>query len=100
MPTYATLFSHPAKGKENVDTIPTDLFPRAQEITQELGGETKQLYFGSMGEYDGVAILEFPDGKSIEQFRIAFEQEGTHHFENYEVFPAEEYFEMIEEATS
>lgn len=33
MPTYAALFMHPAKGKENVDAIPTEVFPRAHEFS-------------------------------------------------------------------
>lgn len=99
MPVYANLFTHTETGKQDIDTIPTEVFPLAQELTGELGGEVRGLYYGSMGEYDGVAIVEFPDEKSMEQWRLAFEQEGTHHIEHYEVFEAEEYFEMIEEAT-
>ena len=99
MPIYANLFTHTETGKQDIDTIPTEVFQLAQELTEKLGGEVRDLYYGSMGEYDGVAIVEFPDAKSMEQWRLAFEREGTHHIEHYEVFEAEEYFEMIEEAT-
>lgn len=98
MPTYATLFKHTDTGKRDIDTIPTEVFPLARELTEDLGGEVLSLYYGSMGEYDGVAVVEFPDGKSMEEWRLAFEQEGTHHIENHEVFEAEEYFGMIEDA--
>lgn len=88
------------KGKGTVDKIPPELFPRSKEIIEGVEGETKHVYFGSIGKYDGVAILEVPDGIAVEEFRPAFEQEGTHHFQTYEVFEAEEYFDMIPEATS
>lgn len=100
MQTYVTLFTHTDDGKQNVETIPTDVFPVAQELTEEFGGELVDLYYGSMGEYDGFAVVEFPDGKTLEQFRLAFEREGTHDLESHEVFGAEEYFEMIEKATT
>ena len=99
MPTYVNLFTHTGTGKQEIDTIPTEVFPLARELTEELGGDLHNLYYGNMGEYDGVAIVEFPDENSMEQWRLAFEQEGTHRVEHYEVFEAEEYFEMIEEAT-
>lgn len=99
MPTYAQLFAHTESGKQNIDEIPTEVFPFARELTEKLGGEVRSLYYGSMGEYDGFAVVEFPDEKSVETWRLAFEWERTHHIENYEVFEAEEYFEMIEEAT-
>ena len=98
MPTYVNLFKHTPHGKENIETIPTDVFPVAKELTEELGGELVDLYYGNMGEYDGFSVAEFPDGESMEQWRLAFEQEGTHHVEVYEVFEAEEYFDMIETA--
>lgn len=98
MPTYVNLFTHTDHGKQNIETIPTEVLPLAEELTREFGGELKDLYYGSVGEYDGFAVVEVPDGKSIEQFRIAFEQEGTHHLENYEVFEADEYFELLGEA--
>lgn len=99
MPTYATLFTHTDRGKQNIETIPTEVFPLAQELTEEAGGEVQALYYGNIGEYDGISIADFPDGEAVEEFRLAFEREGTHHLESYEVFETEEYFGIIEEAT-
>lgn len=99
MAIYALLFTHTDAGKQDIHTIPTEVFPKGNELVEELGGEVRSLYYGSMGGYDGVAILEFPDGKSMEKWRLTLEQEGTHRIESSEVFEAEEYFEMIEETT-
>jgi len=100
MPIYAQLFTHTETGKRDIDTIPTEVFPLARELTEERDGEVRELYYGNVGEYDGIAIVEFPDEKSMEEWRLGFEREGTHHIESYRVFEAEEYFEMIEEATA
>lgn len=99
MPLYVTLFRHTGTGKRDIDTIPTEVFPLARELTEEMGGDLRNLYYGNIGEYDGVAVAEFPDGKSMERWRIAFEQENTHEIEHFEVFEAAEYFELIEVAT-
>lgn len=95
MPTFVTLFKHTQRGKEGIDEIP-DVYEEAVDSFTEMGAEIQGVYYGSMGEYDGFGIMEVPDGKTAESIRLAFEREGTHHFEGYEVFPAEEYFEMIE----
>ncbi|PSQ50756.1 hypothetical protein BRD15_01145 [Halobacteriales archaeon SW_6_65_15] len=99
MPTYVTLFKHTQEGKEGIERIP-DVYQEVTEQFRAMGAENMGVYYGSMGEYDGFGIMEVPDGETAETIRLAFEREGTHHFENYEVFEAEEYFEMIEEGTS
>lgn len=98
MPTYVTLFTHTQEGKEGIDQIP-DVYDEAAAMFQEMGAENMQVYYGSMGEYDGFAVYDAPDGETVETIRLAFEREGTHHFESYEVFEAERYFEMIEQGT-
>jgi uncharacterized protein with GYD domain len=99
MPIYAQLFAHTETGKREIDTIPTEVFPLARELVEELDGDVRELYYGNMGEYDGIAIVELPDETSVERWRLGLEREGTHHIESYRVFEAEEYFDMIEETT-
>lgn len=100
MPLYAQLFTHTDTGKQAIDTIPTEVFPLAGDLAEEFGGEVRAVYYGSMGRYDGFALVEYPDEAAAEKWRLAFEQEGTHHIENYEIFEAEDYFDMIAEATT
>lgn len=95
MPTFVTLFKHTQRGKEGIYEIP-DIYEEGVDLFTEMGAEVRAVYYGSIGEYDGFGIMEAPDGKTAESIRLAFEREGTHHLEGDEVFPAEEYFEMIE----
>lgn len=46
---------------------------------------------------DAVGITEYPDDRTIEQVRLAFESNGTHHAESYRIFYPEEHLEMVEE---
>lgn len=46
---------------------------------------------------DAVGITEYPDDRTIEQVRLAFESNGTHHAESYRIFDPEEHLEMVEE---
>lgn len=98
MSTYITLFEHTQAGKQGIEHIP-DVYEEATEQFQAMGVEEMDVYYGSMGEYDGFGLMEVPDGETAETIRLAFEREGTHHLENYEVFEAEQYFEMIETGT-
>lgn len=95
MPTYVTLFTHTQDGKEGIDQIP-DVYEEARNQSRAMGMEIQHVYYGSVGEYDGFVIYDAPDGETAETFRLAFEREGTHDLENYEVFEAEQYFQMIE----
>lgn len=95
MPTYVTLFTHTQDGKEGIETLP-DVYEGAMEQSEAMGIEVQEVYYGSMGEYDGFVVYDAPDGETAETFRLVFEREGTHHLENYEIFDAQQYFEMIE----
>lgn len=98
MSTYVTLFTHTQGGKEGIEQIP-DVYKEATKQSQAMDMDVHDVYYGSMGEYDGFVLFDAPDGETAETFRLAFEREGTHHLENYEVFDAERYFEMIEAGT-
>jgi len=98
MPTYVTLFKHTQDGKEGIERIP-DVYQEAAEQFRAMGAEDIEVYYGSMGEYDGFGIMKAPDGETAETIRLAFEREGTHHFETHEVFEAEKYLDMIAEGT-
>ena len=81
MPTYATLFTHTDHEKQNIETIPHRGISIGAGTRRRDSGEMQTLYYGGVGEYDGIAIADFPDGEAVEQFRLAFEREGTYHFE-------------------
>lgn len=97
--TFLILFEHTVEGKEQIEGVPQAV-EDAQPLLEDLDAEQQHLYFGSIGVYDGFGIVTFPNGENAEVFRLTLEQDGTHEFEVYEIWEAEEYFELIEEATS
>lgn len=99
MQTYLILFEHTVEGKENIEGVPTAV-EEADPLLQRLDAETKGLYFGSIGEYDGFGIATFPNGENAEIFRLTLAKDRTHEFEVYRIWESEEYFGLIEQATS
>lgn len=96
--TYLMLFDHTAKRRENIGGLP-EAVQQGNQMAEEYGAELVGLYFGSIGLYDGFAVVRFPDTESAEAFRLEFELEGTHEFELYEIWPPEEYFQLVDQAT-
>lgn len=98
MQTYLILFEHTVEGKENIEGVPTAV-EEAQPLLERLDAETQGLYFGSIGEYDGFGIATFPNRENAEIFRLTLARDRTHEFEVYRIWPSEEYFGLIEQAT-
>jgi uncharacterized protein with GYD domain len=55
---------------------PRDPLERVQPLAQELGGKINQIYY-SFGEYDVVAICEFPDDEAMAAFALAVAAAGA-----------------------
>lgn len=98
MSTYLFLFDHTAQRRENIGGL-SEAIDEGIQLGEEFGAELRSLYFGSIGPYDGFAIAELPDTESAEAFRLAFEREGTHTFEMFEIWAPEEYLQLVERAT-
>lgn len=96
---FLILFEHTVKGKEQIEGVPQAV-QEAQPLLEELGAEQQDLYFGSIGEYDGFGIATFPSRETAETFRLTLERDGTHELEVYEIWEAEEYFELIGRSTA
>lgn len=97
--TYLFLFEHTAKRRTQIEGLP-EAVQQGSQIAEEVGANLQSIYFGSIGMYDGLVILEFPDTESAEIFRLEFEREGTHTFEMFEIWVPEEYFQLVETATN
>ena len=55
---------------------PRDPIERVQPLAQELGGKIQQLYY-CFGEYDVIAICEFPDDEAMAAFALAVAAAGA-----------------------
>lgn len=93
MPTYITLVNWTQKGIETVEESP-DRLDAAKEVTEAVGGEMTGFYL-TMGQYDLVAIAEFPDDDAAAKAALRIGQGGTVSTETLKAWPEEDYRELI-----
>jgi uncharacterized protein with GYD domain len=60
MPQYMLQFSYTADAWAALTTNPVDRSPGIAAVSKKLGGKFVSLHY-TMGEYDGVGIVEAPD---------------------------------------
>lgn len=60
MPMYLSQFAYTSDALAAMARKPEDREPAVRQLAEALGGRLHQLYF-TFGEYDGVALWEFPD---------------------------------------
>ena len=60
MPHYMLQFAYTAEAWAALTSNPTDRSTAVKALAEKLGGRLVSFYF-TMGEYDGVVILEAPD---------------------------------------
>ena len=74
MPKYVSLFNWTEQGVKNYrDTV--DRADAAQKLASDLGGSF-ELYW-TLGEYDIVAISEFPDDETATAFLLGVASQGN-----------------------
>lgn len=92
MPTYIHLANYTQEGIENIGNHE----PQPEAVIESLGaGELKSLYF-TLGQYDVVALTEFPDDETATKFSIRMSQGGHSRAETLRAFTEEESLEIIE----
>lgn len=93
MPTYVTLFDYTQHGIENIDEGP-DRLDDAKEFIESLGGELKAFYL-TMGQYDAVAITEFPDDVAAVKTLLKSGQTGAVSTETLKAWPEAEFRDLV-----
>lgn len=93
MPTYVTLFNYTQHGIENIDEGP-DRLDNAKEFIDALGGELKAFYL-TMGQYDAVAITEFPDDDAVAKAALKSGQTGAVSTETLKAWPEADFRELV-----
>lgn len=95
MPTYIHLTSYTGEGVQNIADSP-DRLDDAKDLAASLNGEFKD-FFLTFGQYDIVAITEFPDDGTAAQFALGVASEGAVATETLKAFPEDEYRDIISE---
>lgn len=93
MASYLMLFKFSIQGIENISKSP-DRVEAARRLARELGGEVTQFY-GLMGRYDTMFILEAPDDETATKISAAIGSLGNVHVETMRAFSDSEYREIL-----
>lgn len=92
MPTFIHLVNYTRKGVEQIGGHE----PQPEEVIESLGtGEIQSLH-ATLGQYDIVAVTEFPDAETAAQFSIAMSTGGHSSAETLRAFTQDEFADVIE----
>ena len=75
MPIYIFLGKLTDEGRKNIKQIPADI-QKGNKNVEKMGGKVIGVY-GVMGEYDSVAIAEFPSDEAASAFVLYPEPSGN-----------------------
>lgn len=94
MPTYVTLLNYTAQGISTIESSPNRV-ESAKELAEDLGGEFQAFYL-TFGQYDGVAIVEFPDDETAAEYSLTIGKGGNAETETLKAFTEDEFREIAE----
>ncbi len=94
IPTYVLLTTFTQQGTENVRDSP-ERTDHAKEMVESLGGIWKGL-FVTMGRYDGVVIVDFPDDATAAQAVLALAESGNVTTETLRAFARDEFRDIVD----
>ena len=93
MASFVMLFNFTGPGIENVKQSPARV-AAAKKLCRELGGEIK-LFFGLMGRYDTMFILEAPDDETAVRIAASIAKQGNVRSETLRAFTEAEYQQIM-----
>lgn len=95
MPFYIVLGNYTQKGLEEMKET-EEKIKATNELAKEYQGEIKQLFY-TFGQYDFVAIAEFPDNKAMMKTILRVARTGEVRTETLAAIPMEEYIAITKE---
>lgn len=93
MPTYIALGNLSAKGSANIKDSPKRV-EDARVAIKKMGGAMTSFYY-TMGQYDFVAIADFPSNEAMMTFLMALGSLGNVKTETLVAIPVEQGAELI-----
>ena len=75
MPTYIVLYNYTQQGINKIDKSPARA-AEARKAFKKAGAQLKADYL-TMGQYDGVAIIEAPDEETVAQLLLVAGRKGN-----------------------
>jgi uncharacterized protein with GYD domain len=93
MPTYVTLLRYTQKGIESIKDGPTRL-ENAKKMMDAGGGKLIGFYL-TMGQYDAVAVVEYPNDEAVARSSLAGAAQGYVRSETMRAFTEDEYKKIV-----
>ena len=93
MPTYITLYRYTPQGIKNIKGSPGRI-EEAKEAVAKAGGKLKSVYV-TMGQYDLVAISEWPSEEDAAAFLLAQGSQGNVSSETMRAFTEAEFQKVV-----
>lgn len=93
MPTYISLMKYTSQGIANIKDAP-DRIKAARAAIEAAGGKMLS-YHVTMGQYDGVAITEFPNDEVGATILLAVGSQGNLSTETMRAFTEEEFASIV-----
>lgn len=97
MPTYVFLTTFTQQGIEHVSESP-DRTEVARAEVESMGGTWKE-FFVTMGRYDGIVVVEFPDDETAAQAALALASSGNVTTETLRAFTLDEFRDIVDAMT-
>jgi len=95
MPTYVILLEFTEQGISTVESSP-DRIDAARDLVADLGGELRDFYL-TMGQYDGIAIADFPDDEAAAEYALILGKAGNARTETLRGFTEDEFEGIVDE---
>ncbi len=93
MPTYVSLYRWTSQGIQNVKQSPGRI-DQAKKAIAKAGGKLKHIYV-TMGQYDVVAVTEWPSDDAAASFLLAQGSEGNVTSETLRAFSEAEFKKIV-----
>ena len=93
MPMYVSLIKYTPQGITNIKDSP-DRVDAAAKAIEDVGGKM-HTYVVTMGAYDGVAIMEFPDDETAATVALGGALQGNARLETMRAFSPEEFRQIL-----
>ncbi len=94
MPTYIRLTNLTAEGFEEIEESATRT-EQMKAMANEMGGNVKDVYL-TMGDFDFITIVEFPNDQMYTQFALRFAEKGVADTETLKALDEDEYLSVIQ----
>ncbi len=95
MPTYVVLANYTETGFETLSEMDSDEFLERTKETVRAHDGVLHDYYLTMGQYDAVGVVEFPDDEMATEALLSVLDTGVAETETLRAFPEEEARELL-----